>query len=286
MNVNQTIKKNKSLVLLLLLLSALGAWAYLHFSGITRHRFAITFLNVGQGDSTLIRFETGEKMLVDCGPNRDILSVLGNKLFFYEREIDYLLITHPDLDHYGGCIDIIKRFKIKNIITNGKEKPGDKACKELMKVIREEGAVVTKIDSPEILTISSSVLEFLSPDPSLNLDKEISDHNNYSLVFRLVHGEKKILFTGDIEEEMEQELVKKYCTSEICPSLRSDILKVGHHGSDSSSSEFFLGYVRPEIAVISVGKNKYGHPSRRVINHLHRAGAQIFRTDLIGDIAL
>lgn len=286
MNVNQTIKKNKSLVLLLLLLSALGAWAYLHFSGITRHRFAITFLNVGQGDSTLIRFETGEKMLVDCGPNRDILSVLGNKLFFYEREIDYLLITHPDLDHYGGCIDIIKRFKIKNIITNGKEKPGDKVCEELMKVIREEGAVVTKIDSPKILTISSSVLEFLSPDPSLNLDKEISDHNNYSLVFRLVHGEKKILFTGDIEEKMEQGLVKKYCTSEICPSLRSDILKVGHHGSDSSSSELFLRYVRPEIAVISVGKNKFGHPSRRVINHLHRAGAQIFRTDLIGDIAL
>ena len=106
------------------------------------------------------------------------------------------------------------------------------------------------------------------------------------MFFRLTHGDENFLFTGDMEEPLEKLLGEKYCVSTSTCILNSDILKVGHHGSDGASSELFLSFVKPKTAVISVGKNKYGHPTLRAMRHLERAGAEILRTDLIGDIVL
>ncbi|MEK7624733.1 MAG: MBL fold metallo-hydrolase [Patescibacteria group bacterium] len=292
---------------------------YYRYSENERHKFKVTFLNIGQGDAALIQFENGEKMLVDCGPNKIILSALGRNMAFYDRRIDYLLSTHPDLDHYGGCIDVVRNYQVKKIITNGREKQFDSYWREWDKARRGSGAELAVIDKPVAWSISSDTLRFISPDPTLPLAVKEDDNNNYSIVFRLMHNNENFLFTGDMEEPLERLLVNKYCQdltpsvvdetsprlsleergndtsfsfkekvrmrSSTCP-LQSNILKVGHHGSDGASSELFLSFVKPKIAVISVGKNKYGHPTLRAIRHLERAGAEIRRTDLEGDIVV
>jgi competence protein ComEC len=273
----------KKIILILLLAVLIGGFFYFRYLESERHKFKVTFLNVGQGDATIIQFENGEKMLLDCGPDRGILSALGRNLAFYDRTIDYLMISHPDLDHYGGCVDVLNNYQVKKIFTNGKEK-SDSYFREWKKVSREYEVEVVGVSTT--LLMASSTYYFFSPDESLEFLNKISD-NDYSIVFQLVHNNKKYLFTGDMEEDLEKFLVEKHCSSIniLCP-LRSDILKVGHHGSDSSSSEIFLEKVRPTTAVISVGKNKFGHPGLRAIRHLERMRAEIMRTDKAGDITM
>ncbi len=284
----QELSKKRRLSLIIFLVFCIFGliFFYYRYSETERHKFKVTFLNVGQGDAVLIQFASGEKMLVDCGPNKIILSALGRNLAFYDRKIDYVLATHPDLDHYGGCIDVVKNYMVKKIITNGKEKPYDPYWREWNKAMMESGAELVKMDKPDVWTIASDTLQFVSPDPTLSLQAKEIDNNNYSIVFRLTHGDEKFLFTGDMEEPLEKLLIEKYCSSTSTCILNSDILKVGHHGSDGASSESFLSFVKPKTAVISVGKNKYGHPTLRAIRHLERSGAQIRRMDLEGDIVL
>lgn len=263
-----------------------GAWSYAK-----THEFKVVFLNVGQGDGTLIQFRNGQKMLVDCGPNAGVLARLGAELPFYDRTIDYVLATHPDLDHYGGCVDVVKRYKVSEIITNGKSKENDPYWQTWNAVQKESGAKLVTITSPLVWHIASTTFEFLSPDPALQFAAAADDSNNYSIVFRLLDPTDSYLFTADMEVPLEQALLKRYCTTAAsttfaypCPRLQSHVLKVGHHGSKSSSGSELLEAVVPKTAVISVGPNKYGHPSLRVIKRLERAGAAILRTDMMGDI--
>lgn len=271
--------------IILVIITAVVIGGFFYYQKLERSRkiFKVVFMNVGQGDSSLIQFENGEKMLVDCGPNRSVLSALGRNVVFYDRKIDYLLITHPDLDHYGGCIDVIKNFEVKKIFTNGEDKKGDPFYVEWKTASMQKN--VEFVSTSTVLIIASSTYRFFMPDRDLGLNK--SDTNNYSIVFLLNHLGKKFLFTGDMSTEAEELLVKKYCPDNL-PScvLDADILKVAHHGSDGSSSELFLQKVSPTTAVISVGKNKYGHPGLRAIRHLERSGAEIKRTDLEGDILM
>ncbi|KKU27138.1 MAG: hypothetical protein UX39_C0004G0016 [Candidatus Magasanikbacteria bacterium GW2011_GWA2_46_17] len=269
----------------------------------------VTFFDVGQGDAALIRMATGEKILVDCGPNRKILSKLGRVLKFYDREIDYLIATHPDLDHYGGCVDVLRRYKVKKIVTNGISKDYDSYWQEWNKAVRSEGAEIVVMDGNAIWTFGSSTAEFFSPDKTLPLEVAPGDGNNYSIVFKLATPSSTYLFTGDMEIPLELALLNRYCNkSEIqnpkfetnpklqnsngqnrrlCPALAADILKVGHHGSDSSTSEDLLRAVAPEKVVVSAGRgNRYGHPSLRIIRRLERMGISVLRTDEKGDIII
>ena len=279
----------------------LGCVFYFYYNQNRSHKFQVTFFNIGQGDAALIRFADGQKMLVDCGPDKKILAKLGQALPFYDRSIDFVLATHPDLDHYGGCVDVLKNYKVKEIITNGRKKENDPYWRAWDEAIKNEaGAIVKIINSPETRVIASSTLQFLSPDSSLPLVVAAADSNNYSIVFKLTNaparnathsvagGSTTFLFTGDMEEPLERALMGKYCSasSTACPTLQANVLKVGHHGSDSSSGEDFLKLVQPQIATISVGKNNYGHPSLRVLKKLERAGAEILRTDQKDDIIL
>lgn len=271
----------RKIILLLTLAIFICGVLYYQRSERLRREFKVVFMNVGQGDAALVQFENGEKMLVDCGPNRSVLTALGRNMVFYDRTIDYLLVTHPDLDHYGGCIDVLKNFQVKKIFTNGEDKKGDPFYVEWKTVSLQKN--VEFVTTSTVLAVASSTYRFFMPDRDLGLNK--SDANNYSIVFLLDHLGKKFLFTGDMGAEAEELLVKKYCpdNSPGC-ALDADILKVGHHGSDGSSSELFLQKVSPTTAVISVGKNKYGHPGMRAIRHLLRSGADIKRTDLDGDV--
>ena len=275
------------LVALIFLMLLAGCVAYYLLNIHRPQQFKITYLDIGQGDATLIQFNNGQKMLVDCGPDRKILSRLGEVLPFYDRTIDYLIDTHPDLDHYGGCIDVLKNYTVKEIITNGHTKP-DSFWATFEVAIQSEGAVLKTMEEPEVWQIGSSTLEFLSPDKNLVMNLDADDSNNYSIVFRLQNNNEKFLFTADMEVLLENALIHKYCvvTSTVpCPALQADVLKVGHHGSDSSSGEDFLRAVGAKLGIISVGAhNKYGHPSRRVLKKLERASMQILRTDQVGSI--
>lgn len=274
------------LILSICFLVVLGLIIYLRLTATPV--FSVEFFNVGQGDAALIKFDDGEKMLVDCGPNRKILSKLGEALSFFDRTIDYLVISHPDLDHYGGCVDVLKRYKIKNIITNATNKGADPFWQAWQKQLELEGANIKIIHSPEEIIIVSSTLNFLAPDPGLNLPAKDTEGNNASVVFKLTHGPKSFLFVGDAEMPLENALRQKYClkAANFCPKLQADVLKIGHHGSDSSSSEEFLAGVNPKQVIVSVGPNTFGHPSLRVLKKLERLGAEILRTDERGDIVL
>lgn len=260
---------------------------FLNFRFSRKPSFQIIFFNVGQGDSTLIRFADGGKMLVDCGPDKIAVGKLGEYLPFYDRTIDYLLITHPDLDHYGGCVDVLKRYRVNNIITNGDTKPDDSFWQIWDEYARVENAAGIIINNPTTTIIGGASFKFLSPNAEFNLGAS-AEGNNRSIVFLFKYNTTTILFTGDMETVLEKEVINKNCQSSalVCESLVADYLKVGHHGSDSSSDEEFLSLVSPKYAIISVGKNRFGHPSLRAIRKLERVGAAIWRTDEKDDIII
>lgn len=282
----ESVSFSKKIIIIAVLLVLIGGlFLYTKLNNSQKH-FQVTFFDIGQGDAALIKFADGEKMLVDCGPDRKILAKLGRALPFYDRTIDYVLATHPDLDHYGGCVDVLKNYKVKEVIINGHKKENDPYWRAWDQAIKDEGSIVKVMTNPEEWQIASSTLQFFSPDSALPLEVAPADSNNYSIVFKLKNDRTSFLFTGDMEEPLEKALAHKYCSasSTVCPTLQSDVLKIGHHGSDTASGEEFLNLVRPQTAIVSVGKNKYGHPSLRVLKKLERVEAEILRTDVAGDI--
>jgi competence protein ComEC len=278
--------RNKKLLIILVSFLALVLAGFFYLKSFSSKFYnSVTFFDVGQGDAALITFDNGQKMLVDCGINRKILSKLGSALSFFDRTIDYLVITHPDGDHYGGCPAVLQRYDVKNIIINGEKKSDDPFWVAWQKYQQLVQAQNKTISGNETMIIGSSRLEFLSPDESLELDPSKSVGNNRSIVFLLKNNLGKFLFTGDMETVLEEALVNKFClNTSYCSALKADYLKVGHHGSDSSSGVSFLQIVEPKYAIISVGPNKYGHPSLRTLRKLTRVGATIWRTDQLNDI--
>lgn len=254
----------------------------------TDGKLRVAFLNIGQGDATLITFPNGQKMLVDCARDAAILPALGRNMSWFDRDIDYLVATHPDADHYGGCIDVLQRYTIKHIYFNGFEKEGSQLLAEFHRAVADEeptGAEYMIVSSTERLAIAGVTIQFLYPDHSLERNPYVPgvkdvDSNNTSIVMKIRYGDQDILMTGDMEEPLEEYMIRRYGSA-----LQSEILKVGHHGSNSSSGEEFVRAVSPDYATISAGKkNSYGHPSLRVLKRLERIGAEVLRTDEIGDI--
>lgn len=245
----------------------------------------IIFLDVGQGDASLIKFANGEKMLVDCGIDTRILEALDRAVPYYDKQIDYLVVTHPDLDHYGGCIDVLNRFEVKNIILNGMKKSSDKAWQWFEESVKKSGAKIWEINQELVWQIASSTVDFIYPNkPVKDLIKtdlyKNYNGNNLSIVFILNFLGHQILFTGDAEIDLEKYLINIYNSK-----LESEVLKVGHHGSSNSSVKDFLNIVKPKFSIISVGQeNKFGHPTERVLKKLERTGGEILRTDKAGDI--
>ena len=249
----------------------------------------VHFLDIGQGDASLIIFPNGEKMLVDCSIDARILESLGRVLSFRDHTIDYLVATHPDQDHFGGCVDVLKRYDVKHIYFNEFKKEGSRYLPVFFETVKAEPhSDYIEVNKEQSITIASTTIHFLYPDAPLARLEPIQNiqeqkiSNNTSVVFLLQFGTQKVLFTGDAEVETENYLLKKYGNK-----LDSDVLKVGHHGSKSSSSQAFLNVVTPKIATISAGKNNdYGHPSLRTLKKLERVQAKIWRTDQKGDILI
>ena len=224
----------------------------------------IYFIDVGQGDSTLIVTPKNKKILIDGGEGKT------NVLFQYLldrriNKIDYIIISHFDSDHCNGLIEIIEKMRVENIVMSKQPKESEE-YKKILEIIKQKNIKVSSVKAEDKIIIEKNLYtKILNPAEKF----EFQDLNNNAIVAKLVYKNFSMLFTGDIEKA-EENLAKKYKNE-----LKSTILKVAHHGSKTSTSEEFLKYVEPQIALIGVGENnKFGHPNQITIEKLKNIRSQ------------
>ena len=227
--------------------------------------FSIYFIDVGQGDATLVVSNDGHSLLVDGGRSktriRDRLSALGI------QDIDAIAATHPDADHIAGLTEVLAMYKVENIYLNGGQS-STATHADFLDAVEQEGAIVSTLQMNDTFNLGGMVIKVLHPY------QLTGDSNVDSLVLQLGCGDVQVLLTGDSEIESEQSMLSENVLQDI------DLLKVGHHGSRSSTSQAFLDVIQPEVGVISAGfDSQYGHPHVEVVNRLNLEGVQIFQTD-------
>ena len=238
----------------------------------------VYFLDVGQGDSILIEAPGGSQLLIDAGLNSKVLKSLGEVLPFFDRSIDTILISHPDADHIGGFPEILSTYKVFNLI-HGNIFKDNLLSLEIKNKFSDSD--ISVVESGDIVVIDSKYNIYLEIFHPSDLFHDY-DKNDASLVMRLVYGEVEFMFSGDASIEIEN-----YITTNFKEKLESDVLKIGHHGSRTSTSDLFLGFVRPHTAVISVGsENKFGHPHEEVLKRLEEFGVNVLQTKELGTIVL
>lgn len=233
------------------------------------------FLDIGQGDAELIILPGNVKVLIDGGPDKSALYNLEKILSPFDRYIDLVILSHPQLDHFGGLIDVLRRYKVGAFISNGRTH-SIAAYKDLERAVLNSQALNVNLMEGDGVTYKESKLDIISPQADFLKSKELNDS---TLVVLFESDGARALFTGDIGLNVEKYLIDNF-------DITSDILKVGHHGSKYSSSEDFLNKVNPKISVIEVGKNNYGHPTKEALERLGLIGSKIFRTDFDGLIKL
>lgn len=220
--------------------------------------------DVGQGDGILI-WRGSAQVIVDGGPDKKkMIDCLSRFVPFWDRSIELVVLTHAEADHMTGVLEVLRRYQVGQVVTSGLAKD---------KVAANDVPVHIAVAGEEVRV---NGLEFII----LGTRTDTSEVNETSVVLKLVYGQFRALLTGDIGSETEQLLVNSG------RNLTSNVLKVGHHGSKFSSSREFLEAVKPAVAVISAGKNNYGHPTKEVLERLKDAGARIWRTDESGDVEI
>jgi len=240
-------------------------------------------LYIGQGDGILLKFPNGKTALIDAGNatfsfdnGERVIAPLLQRLSI--KQIDYGFITHVDSDHYKGFLSLIKNGWIKEIY-----KP--RLDTSLQKDVRLE-KIILESKTPMHYYSKSKIdfgnLRLYILNDTTNSDYNNLDMNNRSGIFKVVHGNNSFLFTGDAEYATERILIKNYGIF-----LDSDLLKIGHHGSKSSSSLKFIDYVSPKIGLISAGlNNKFGHPAKLILDRYNKRGVLLYRTDIEGAVIL
>lgn len=262
------------IVLCLVILNGF-VWFQIIFSD-HEHRTEFSFLDVGQGDGTLGVLNGGVKFLVDAGPGAKVISALENVLGRTNKYIDLALITHPQLDHFGGFNFILDKYDVGAFVINGREVDLPE-WKELMTKIKEKGIPILVLGANDKIVFLDNSITFLSPD---NRQLQSAELNDSSLVNFIKTPDGSVLLTGDISQNIEKYLLEKLGME----NLTTDILKVAHHGSKYSTSDLFLDAVKPKIGVIEVGRNSYGHPTPEILDRLEKNQIETFRTDLLGTI--
>jgi beta-lactamase superfamily II metal-dependent hydrolase len=265
------------LIFLFILMVGLG---YLVYKSNTHNDYLkVVFLDVGQGDSIYIEAPNGKQMLIDAGLDAKVLSSLAKVMPFADRSIDMIIATHSDMDHIGGFPLLLNNYKVTSVIENGATSDSEiySTFEEIIskdkinKIIAHRGMHIILDDGENIY------FDILFPDRDVsNLDS-----NDGSIVGKLVYGENSFMFTGDANLYTENQIE----WNESGETLESDVLKLGHHGSKTSSSILWLEKIKPSIAIVSAGKNnKYGHPDEETIERLKTLGIPFLNTAEIGNI--
>lgn len=235
---------------------------------------SVSFLNVGQGDSIFIQGPTGIQVLVDGGPDRSVLRELPKRMGPLDRSIDLLVETHPDKDHISGLADVLEQYSVQNFLSP--DIYNDTTIfLHLMSDVASEKRLHTFVArrGMRIHLGDGAYADVLYPDRDVS---RINNTNDGSIVLHVVYGTTSFMLTGDLPSTQEDYLVMLEGTS---TELRSDVLKAGHHGSKFSTSDLWLSKVKPNIVVISAGKeNTYGHPNLDAIARVQNEGAKIVST--------
>lgn len=236
----------------------------------------VAFLDVGQGDAIFIATPDGVQMLIDGGPDATVLRELPKEMPFWDRSLDVILSTHPDKDHIGGLVDVLNRYTVSEIIRTAND--SDTAVSSALVFASDaEGAKIHDAKAGEVIKLgASTTLTILSPAG----DPTNWESNTSSLVAKLTYGEIDFMLTGDAPLGIEEYLVGIYGEA-----LQSEVLKLGHHGSRTSSSANFLDTVAPDYAVVSSGlSNRYGHPHKEVVDAVTARGIKLINTANVGTI--
>jgi competence protein ComEC len=270
-------KLSKQILIVLILINAL-AWIAV-FSLNDNGLIKVVFFDVGQGDSAFIETPGQNQILIDGGPNAGVLEKLGKEMPFWDRTIDLIILSHPDYDHISGLIEILKKYEVENVLWTGALKDSAEVA-EWQKLIKEEGSNIIIAKAGQRISGKGLAIEILYPFEDIS-GQTPKDTNQTSIVLKLSYGEKSFLFTGDTYKSQEYDLLEKGA------DIDSDVLKVAHHGSKTSSGEEFIKAVSPEIALIPVGEgNSYGHPNQEVLDILNGYGIKILRTDENKDVMI
>lgn len=236
----------------------------------------VTFLDIGQGDSILIQTPDGVQMLIDGGPDGTVLRRLAKEMPWFDRTIDVVLGTHPDKDHIGGLVDVLKNYQVANIITteNRSRTSVDNAFSDA--ITKEKANIIMARAGQVFMLGASTSVTVFSPDH----DPTGLETNTSSIVVKVSYGDIDFMLTGDAPINIEEYLVKVYGQA-----LSSEVLKLGHHGSRTSSSENFLKTVHPVYGVVSAGKNNsYGHPHIEVVDAVRAHNIKLVSTIDSGSI--
>lgn len=235
----------------------------------------LVFCDVGQGDAILIS-QGSNQILIDGGPGQSVLGCLSNHLPFWDREIEVVVATHPEADHITGLIDVIERYNVKQFVVNSLGKESAVFAEFRTAVLNEGSDIYFPKEGDRIKINSLELLVFWpqSQEKVLGATTVVQGVNEASIVLKLSFGSFDALLTGDISTKVESQLELEDV----------EVLKVAHHGSKYSTSKEFLEQTQPELAVISVGKNPFGHPTSEVIEGIGELGIKLLRTDEEGEI--
>jgi len=267
--------KTKLAVLVVLAVMAGFVWQQV-WSRQANQYLTVDFFDVGQGDSIFIETPDKKQILIDGGPAEAVLEKLGKEMGFFDRSLDLVILTHPDSDHLNGLIEVLRHYQVAQILESPAQTEGA-GFKEWQKIISEKHIPVTIGQAGQRVKISPQinfdvVYPFSGAGPGTNV---------LSIVGRLCFQQTCFFMAGDIEKSQENTL------SQTNFNLASQVLKVAHHGSKTSSSDGLLDRIQPQIAVISVGKNNsFGHPAAETLERLKKYADKIFRTDEKGDVVL
>lgn len=242
-------------------------------SGAESGALTVHYIDVGQGDSEFIEFPDGQTMLIDAGEREyggevcDYIASLGYS------QITYVVATHPHSDHIGGLPQVFESFDVQNVFMPNASS-SSKIFSELLDAVELEGCPVLQAKSgADVFESGTAHAYFLSP-----VYEEYDNLNDYSAVLRVTFGDTAFLFMGDAEEPVEEQL---------SGDISADVVKVGHHGSSTSSSADFVSRVSAQYAVMEVGAdNSYGHPHEEIVERWQSSGAKVLRTDELGDIVI
>jgi len=245
----------------------------------SHRKLTFAMLDIGQGDALFIELPTGTRMLVDGGPPRKILSQLSRVMSPFDKHIDAIIITNPDQDHIGGFSDVLKVYKVDRVFEPGTFNDS-KTYQNLKIEIKNKNIPDILAKKGMRLNIGGGAkIDILFPDR----DVSTWSSNDGSIIAKLSYGESSVMLTGDATMLTEKIVLEGTSKN----ALASTVLKVGHHGSRTSTSPSFVKAVDPTYALISDGKdNKYGHPHKETLDTLAKFGAKILRTDLLGSIIM
>ena len=240
----------------------------------------IVFCDVGQGDGAYIRTKEGIDIVVDAGPDNQVLSCIGKYMPFYDRTIEIAILSHPQRDHMGGFPALFDRYRIRMFLMGSTFTPESNFL-NLMRKVRNSNTPVYFLSSrSKVILSSDTFLYILWPEKMDNLQKK-TDDNYYSLIFFYEENGKRMLFTGDASKEALQGILLENF------DLSTSVLKVPHHGSKNGLYRQFLFSSDPDLSVISAGKNNsYGHPSKETLDLFKALGKIYRRTDEEGDIVI